>query len=379
MGNPVAPAVAILYLDRFERQALERLDLKPDFLVRYIDDYAGVWLHGKEAMLAFVSYLNGIDDKIKFTCEMSGEGVGSVPMLDTLITLHCREGRCQFDSEVYVKPNNAGIVLHYRSAHPKRTKLNTLRSQLRRAIRLSSDVHARKRSLAKVRDLFAKNGYPSHVLKSVQRQVERETQNGGRTGDERDKSTRGSEGQGDGRSKGVLSLPYVSETVLCKVKHAVRRSGLNVNVASYTPDTLKRQLVHSSFSDPPCPSGNRTCNTCKMITKGRCTDKNVIYELTCTLCGDSYIGESKRPLRLRYNEHLRSAVNETQLTPIGDHFEACHQGLSKEEKLKNPPLQVKILMRAKDHPDRKIAESMFIRMKRPKLNDNMSSWRIISG
>ena len=80
---------------------------------------------------------------------MSGEGVGSVPMLDTLITLHYREGRCQFDSEVYVKPDNAGIVLHYNSAHPKRTKLNTFRSQLRRAIRLSSDVHARKRSLAK--------------------------------------------------------------------------------------------------------------------------------------------------------------------------------------------------------------------------------------
>ena len=84
-------------------------------------------------------------------------------------------------------------------------------------------------------------------------------------------------------------------------------------------------------------------------------------------------------LRLRYNEHLRSAVNETQLTPIGDHFESCYQGMYKEEKLKKKPLQVKILMRVKDHPDRKIAESMFIRMKRPKLNDNMSSWRIISG
>ena len=84
----IEAATKRIFKHRFERQALERLDLKPDFLVRYIDDYAGVWIHGKEALLAFVSYLNGIDDKIKFTCEMSGEGVGAVPMLDTLITLH---------------------------------------------------------------------------------------------------------------------------------------------------------------------------------------------------------------------------------------------------------------------------------------------------
>ena len=172
-------------------------------------------------------------------------------------------------------------------------------------------------------------------------------------------------------------MPYVNETVLCKVKRAARKSGLEINVTSFTPDTIKRKLVHSSFSDPPCPSGKRKCNTCRMINKGRCTDKNVVYELSCKLCGATYIGESKRPLRLRFNEHLRCAVNETQLTPIGDHFASCHRGMSKEDKLANPPLDVKILMKTKDHPDRKIAESLCIRDRKPSLNDNMSSWRIL--
>ena len=87
--------------------------------------------------------------------------------------------------------------------------------------------------------------------------------------------------------------------------------------------------------------------------------------------------ESKRPLRLRYNEHFRCAVNETKLTPIGDHFESCHGAVTKEEKLADPPLQVKVLMKTRDHPDRKIAESMCIRDLKPQLNENMSSWRII--
>ena len=124
---------------------------------------------------------------------------------------------------------------------------------------------------------------------------------------------------------GILLLPYVNETVLCKVKRAARNSGIQVNVSSYTPDTLKRKLVHSPHTDPPCPSGNRTCRKCQLIKKGRCTDKNVVYELTCKLCGATHVGESKRPLRLRFNEHLRSAANSTQFSPIGHHFATCHQ------------------------------------------------------
>ena len=229
--------------------------------------------------------------------------------------------------------------------------------------------------------------YPAHVLRTAQRQVERSTGNRGdvrrgrrRGGAEGETDAPGGErntGRSYAESSGILLLLYVNETVLCKVKRVARSSGLNLNVASYTPDTLKRKLVHSSLTDPPCPSGNRTCNTCKMIRKGRCTDKNVVYELTCKLCGATYVGESKRPLRLRYNEHLRCAVNETGLTPVGDHFKACHQGISKVDKLADPPLEVKVLMKTKDHPDRKIAESMYIKNLKPRLNDNMSSWRII--
>ena len=53
MGNSCAPPIAILFLDRFERKAVETIREKPSFLVRYIDDYAGIWSHGKQALLDF--------------------------------------------------------------------------------------------------------------------------------------------------------------------------------------------------------------------------------------------------------------------------------------------------------------------------------------
>ena len=86
-----------------------------------------------------------------------------------------------------------------------------------------------------------------------------------------------------------------------------------------------------------------------------------------------YIGETKRPVRLRFNEHIRDALNKSQDTPMGDHFRESHPGIDGE----NNPLRIRVLYRSKDHPDRKIAESLLIQKKRPHLNSNLSSWPIL--
>ena len=42
----------------------------------------------------------------------------------------------------------------------------------------------------------------------------------------------------------------------------------------------------------------------------------------------TYVGESMRPVRLRYNDHRRDAINKTPNTPFGDHFLKEHVPLS---------------------------------------------------
>ena len=78
-------------------------------------------------------------------------------------------------------------------------------------------------------------------------------------------------------------------------------------------------------------------------------------------------------MRLRFNEHLRDAQNETQDTPMGDHFREHHHS----EDRGTARLKLRILYRSRDHPDRKIAESLLIQRKRPQLNYNQSSWPIL--
>ena len=89
----------------------------------------------------------------------------------------------------------------------------------------------------------------------------------------------------------------------------------------------------------------------------------------------TYIGESMRPVRLRYNEHRRDAINKKANTPFGDHF--LHEHIQDEISTNSDILNLKVLYRAHDHPDRKIAESIFIRSRTPSLNTQGSSWPIM--
>lgn len=367
MGNPCAPPLAIIFLDRLEQQALEKAVHKPDFLVRYIDDYAGLWTQGEQALIEFVRFMNSLHPNVKFTLDYSKPDKG-VPFLDTLVTIApSSTGQSKLETELFIKPTNSGIVLHASSAHPTATKHNMIRNMFHRALNNSSSREKEESSVNKIRTLLLENGYARKLVKRLLREVlEARAARGSKN---RQTQTVGKDG--------FLTLPYIDENLLCKVKNVVKRSGLNVRLAWKNENKLKNKLVRSSYAPPRCPGGNR-CHLCKSGFKGQCTQKNIVYRLSCQLCRTNnikteYIGESKRPLRLRYNEHLRDMVGRKEDTPMGDHFREAHENTHTT----STPIEAKVLYRAVDHPDRKIAESIWIRNQQPKLNSNISSWPIM--
>ena len=66
----------------------------------------------------------------------------------------------------------------------------------------------------------------------------------------------------------------------------------------------------------------------------------------------TYTGETKRPVCLRFNDHLRDVINEAEDTPMGDQSRECHPTMEKRD---TPPFKIRIMYRSMDHPDRKIA------------------------
>ena len=89
--------------------------------------------------------------------------------------------------------------------------------------------------MEKICRLLVKNGYSRNLLKSLLREVQN---------DKRTKQKRGdTQKAGD---DGYLTLPYIDEHLLCKVKSIIKKSGLNVKLAWRNDMKLKKTF--SSFS-----------------------------------------------------------------------------------------------------------------------------------
>ncbi|KAI8490873.1 hypothetical protein Bbelb_312920 [Branchiostoma belcheri] len=92
------------------------------------------------------------------------------------------------------------------------------------------------------------------------------------------------------KNKANITIPYVQG-----VSEKLRRIFQNFNIATnFKPhSTLRQRLVHPK--DRP--------------HKG--TKANVIYKLKCEEpnCNNTYIGETSRPLKVRYKEHCRPSAN----------------------------------------------------------------------
>ena len=93
-----------------------------------------------------------------------------------------------------------------------------------------------------------------------------------------------------------------------------------------------------------------------------CLTKSSIYELKCTICGESYIGETQRCLHTRVKEHLRAIIHGNSNSAIAEHYTQKHSTIPMA------PFTTSILDKGYDYVDRKIREAKYIDMKKPKIN-----------
>ena len=177
-----------------------------------------------------------------------------------------------------------------------------------------------------------------------------------------------------------MRLPYIDECTKRRVEGIVRGTKWNVRLAWLSGQTLKNKLVRSALEPPKCPSNIRRCHTCRCGLQNKCLNKNVVYKITCKLCESEgspqfYIGESKRPIRYRFNEHLGDARLRRLDTPLGEHILASHMDISNNEV--NNAFHIDILSTDRDAPEVKIDESIQIRNMSPTLNTMSSSWPLV--
>ena len=105
-----------------------------------------------------------------------------------------------------------------------------------------------------------------------------------------------------------------------------------------------------------------------------------MYKITCTFCEandsvQSHVGESKRPIHYRFNEHLGDTRLRKTGTPLGDHILRFHVDVSNE--VVNSCFKIEILSVDRDVAEANINESIHIRDITSCLNTMTSSWPLV--
>ena len=95
--------------------------------------------------------------------------------------------------------------------------------------------------------------------------------------------------------------------------------------------------------------------------------------LACKSRGEevTYIGQSRRPIRARFNEHLGNACLRSPHTGLGDHTLLEHANMDTTQI--NSNFHIEILTTKEHEADPRICESVYIRENGPTMNTKSRS------
>jgi hypothetical protein len=334
------------YCNSFEANALANAPFKPHTWWRYIDDIFMIWTEGDDHLNVFINYLNNIHPTIKFT---SSHSQTEIPYLDVTVSLH----NGNIHTDLYTKPTDKHQHLLYSSCHPYHTKKAIPFSLALRLRRICSSDETFKNRTNELLTYLIKRGYKRNF---VNKQIERAANI------PRNIALQTKGKAPNDRIPFVITynpvLPNITN-ILRKHFNTLQSSNRCKTIFSSSPlvsfrrsSTLRDILVRaqlpnntsnqSSSLQPGSFRCGSNCATCPYISNGltkytfsstgetrfikshiTCNTKNVIYMVQCNHCKLQYIGETKRRLKDRFNEHRRTVDRNNTVskpTTVSDHF-----------------------------------------------------------
>ncbi|XP_071792086.1 uncharacterized protein [Asterias amurensis] len=356
MGTRMAPSMACLFMSHLEQRMLASAPCRPWVWWRYIDDIFFIWTSDEASLKAFINHINSFHRTIKFTSEYSTK---DTHFLDVKV-LKTDEG---LTTDLFVKPTDKHQYLHSTSCHPRHCKTSIAYSQalrLRRICSNDSDFIHHSQELKK--HLVSRGHSSLAVHRAIQKVKARSRESVLSKGPKKQQSP-------TGKVPFVVtfhpSLPPIRKITSSnhhilhtsdRLQRAVQEEPI---VAFRRPPSLRDLIVRAEVPpinddvNPPLPQGTFRCsNISKCIvcrqhiresdsftsntggtthkTRGHvtCTTTNLIYLISCRVCGVQYIGETRTTLKRRFYGH-RSTVKTQKLdTPVGHHFNLPNHSIS---------------------------------------------------
>ena len=297
MGDAMAPQLAIIYMDQLERKIYKKFedDLK---WRRYIDDVFCCWSTNLSTD-SILSFINIIYPNIQFTVEVPDID-GQLSFLDCEIRY---DGQV-FQSRLFHKPVNSNVILHWNSNCAVSTKRGVLLGELRRAHYRSTTDSDRQYSCQLIRKKFLNNGYPRRFVDNTIRIFQQ----------------RRIDSRPDYSSRNYIKCPYVNEATKRRYITFFNRLGISETYLPWFHGGLSlKRIFHPPKEKVKCSTN---CKFCEISEKTNlCHTKNVIYQITCDICDQVYIGQSQRMIKSRINEHIFLRSTESA---VKSHFSTSH-------------------------------------------------------
>ena len=277
MGSPLSPIVANIFMENFEKEALETAPHSQSLWKRFLDDTFVILesQHKDE----FSHHINSLDDNIKFTAETT-KADGSIPFLDTLVTPQS-DGSLQ--TKVYRKPTHTNQYLQWDSHHAMSNKCSVISSLLHRAKDICSNKDLLEEEQMQIQEALSTFKYPAWAIKRMK--VKTSTPRNSNNSNKDNKPI----------CKSYIIVPY-NEGLNETFKNICKRYGIQVHFKS--GKTIKDELVAPKDQD-------------HIIRKS-----GIIYRYKCNRleCNEEYIGETDRTFGERFKEHLKAPLYLTIVT-----------------------------------------------------------------
>jgi hypothetical protein len=308
IGNRLSGLLADVFISKLQSQVLSKYPGLPCF--RYVDDFL---LFSVDEVQAdeIKNDFNETHESIKFEIEKPQQD-GSIPFLD--FSIRIVNGTPLF--VYYQKPSKKPMFVHARSALPKSTFHNFISNEMiRRSERCS--VESNKRNvLQNFNQILSLRGHKLNPFKILKRQ---------------NKSN-------DPRF--FLTVPFINNQIDNLIKSALRPLGIKLCVVH------KTRTLNSYMRARERTSQNE-CTQCGMQ---ECGTTHVVYQMTCAVCQDFYIGSTTQKLhvRVRQHMHMRSSM-------VNQHN--CRGTWN-----------VKILYRCHHVQKLRLMEAMYIKERKPRIN-----------
>ena len=269
MGSPLSGLLADIYLNHFEnKHILSKLNQQQKnivFYARYVDDTFVIFNGTNRQIDILNNYINNINNKIKFTCEI--EQNNAINFLD--LNINKNNNKLQF--KIYRKPTTTDITIHNDSHHPFTQKIAAYNAFINRLINIPLTKKDYDEEVNTIKHIAITNGYKPEMIDKLIYKKKKKIKNQNKTNNNINNPTTNTK---------YIAIEYTN--ILPQIiKNEFKKH--NINISFKTNNNIQTILKPKTKKD------TKTCSG--------------VYKINCDDCEQYYIGQTGRTFYERFTEH----------------------------------------------------------------------------